>query len=300
MRNIIFGSVISAVCFSGFGVPASAFEPPQKLEKSSAQERMKLANEFLLASNVDGAIDQLRGMFVQNPKSFSNDCELDSDQLLKVQTAWINAVQKGFEPELIKKHLVNFHAQLLSKTQLQDLIAGKNTPLGKKIVALETRADIFSEATQSLGTENARISKSQALLNKDPERRALLSEIIKYSGGVDYQVQLMLTIAKSFLISFQSQFPDALGVHSNQITESQFAELGEVFKIALEPTLLPAFQMIYESLSNDELRMYAEFRKSDLGKKEVQVAMWAWERALSDISAGIGSAFVKALKAQDT
>ena len=275
-----------------FALLAIAIALGGNFASATEDTRTGLAASLLKKAQTPDAIAAWRTMLLA-PGALP-DCGCGPEGQDKMDAAWRTAVDTTFDAPAVLAKMQQVFANAFSVEELTQMLAFRDSPLGRRVSALES-----AQSTLPGGEERilAEIGAMRSELSRNPARRRLLEDITIALGGVDAQVDVLLNVSLGTAIGVGAATPDGRGrLTQEEIIAKVEAKRADLRKL-LAPMVLYNNASIYKSLRIDELRKYHHVLASELGRKSSRVVAAAFSEVLRDQALAIGVRFAKELDA---
>ena len=298
MMRVAGVCALSLGWFIALGGPASAGPDKLKHERVAnqqpgsaklpepANERLQLATALLDRLHVPHALQGWKAMLT----AAAPDCGCNGPAKAELATAWTTAVGRAYDSARLYDALRGAMAGSFSPADLRKSLAFRDTPLGRKITALEKPVAVDQKDAAS--AQLAILQGAQAL-DADPVRKKVVEEIVAASGGAKTLVATLLNVSIGASTGANAATPAGQPRMSDEqileAIEARRAPMVQVMKFAI----VGMYAVKFKSLSLNELQRYRNEAVSPLEIELRDVFMEAFNRELRAQSIDIGTHFAK-------
>lgn len=243
-----FLRLIALLCM--LGTPALAEPTLRDINEMSGFDEVVagFSEAFIGATNNPELVERPE---LREALALASEGAFDTDRM-------ISAIEDLVAPKISREHLTALHAFY-------------DSPLGRKISAVEVAAarDTQPEQTQQQGKEIL-----STLAERDPARLALYRDICDALDAIDLAESLVLNISYAMLAG-------AVGAARATVTDEELAtalqaQLGSIRELA-EATVFESMAWTYRDISPAELRDYLAFLKTPAAERFYDATMTAFE-----------------------
>lgn len=276
--------------------PALTGAAPARAQTSVTDAQRALAGSYLDAIHVDITADAWRKLLLA-PTAFP-DCGPggDADQQAKMNTAWQRAVERGFDPAAFRGSLVDAFALSFSEQELKDLIALRESPLGRKMSLLEKR---ISERQRDDAKNLDALAQIEKSLRSNPLRKKRFEELMAATGGTEPIVDMMIAASLGTALGTAAATPSGQPRMSvddiTGLVEASRPGLRRIF----QPIALYFYADTYSALSTDEVARAKDMMSLPVARKSTAIGLAASRAAMHAQAMRVGEAFARALMAQE-
>ena len=224
------------------------------------------------------------------------ECGGDETTQSRTKTAWQTAIQTAFDVEKFYGDLHAAFTQSFTAGELEQLLAFRNSLLGRKISLLE-KPD--TEGAQDAAAAMTKIGAMSRALKGDPARRKVMEELVAATGGVDALVDMLSNVSLGTSLGAAATTPAGQPRMTHAEILDMVGAARPVLREAVNPMIVPATAMIYKALTIQELRHYRDMLVSPLGRKASDIFLVALNKAMQAQAFAIGARFAKELNTQD-
>jgi Domain of unknown function (DUF4124) len=181
--------------------------------------------------------------------------KLDADRRRRVDAV----TGRDFHPDNFYGVLRSEFSRHVDEPRLNEVLAWYATPVGRRVAAAEVRfyaSDRRREVEEFVaGLANNRPS---------PVRVALLQRLDAASGATEGSLDLFIAINRSIIRVVEPLIPAQSRIGAGQI-ESQARQIRLRMQESLRQTNIFMMLLLYQGVTDDELRRYIEFLESEAG-----------------------------------
>jgi hypothetical protein len=224
------------------------------------------------------------------------ECGGDETTQSRTKTAWQTAIQTAFDVEKFYGDLHVAFTQSFTAGELEQLLAFRNSLLGRKISLLE-KPD--TEGAPDAAAAMAKIGAASRALQGDPARRKVMEQLVAATGGVDALVDMLSNVSLGTSLGAAATTPAGQPRMTHGEILDMVGAARPVLREAVNPMIVPATAMVYKALTIQELRQYRDMLVSPLGRKASAIFLVALNKAMQAQAFAIGARFAKELNAQD-
>jgi hypothetical protein len=276
-------------------VVASAWADTGRLAaEASAAGKPVLVARLLEKARLGAAIEAWQGMLLSADGVPECDCE-DDAQRQRFTAAWQAAVTSAFDGRAIVAEFEAGYAAAFSISELGELLAFFETPLGKKVGAIEREA-IESETTEADAL--AGMVASMQALEAAPERKIVLRQLTARMGGEEAMVEMFVNLGVGAALGAAAATPAG----RPRIDEASIVAAVEQGREELRKTLAAAViaqnAWMYRSLSLGELKQYEELYATPLWQRSTALSIVLFNRAMRRQALAIGARFAREWNAE--
>lgn len=249
----------------------------------------QLALRVLTRQHLDQGILQWKEMLNSAP---APTCGCGAAAQAKIADNWRRSVDGAFGRLDFLDEIVETYVRTFTAAELAALDKFSMSPLGTAIFEAENprRAN---ELTARLAAMEPKAV--QRALDAEPERKRLLQDLLAASGGIDVQVDTMMSVALAVNIGAAAVLPKG-GPRPDTAEVQALVEAGRAaYRATLDAVALPYIYLTYKDLSTAQLRQYAAFLKSPLGVRNQKLLNASVRAVLTARAIDIGGRFTKAM-----
>jgi Domain of unknown function (DUF4124)/Uncharacterized protein conserved in bacteria (DUF2059) len=230
--------------------------PPDEANRPPAPSAPAADSSVERLLDVTGLKHQARLVAAQTREtlrgSFGN---LDDERRRRVDAI----TDRDFHPDAFYGVLRSEFGRHFNEPWLNDVIAWYASPVGRRIAAAEVR---FYAIDRRREVEDF----VAGLVNNRPSavRVALLQRLDAASGSTEGSLDLFVAINRSIIRVVEPLIPAASRVGAGQ-RESQARQIRLQMQEALKQVNVVTMLLLYQGLTDDELRSYIEFLETDAG-----------------------------------
>lgn len=224
------------------------------------------------------------------------ECGGDEATETRTKAAWRTAIQTAFDVEKFYGDLHAAFTQSFTAGELEQLLAFRNSLLGRKISLLE-KPD--TEGAPDAAAAMAKIGAMSRALKGDPARRKVMEEMVAATGGVDALVDMLSNVSLGTSLGAAATTPAGQPRMTHGEILDMVGAARPVLREAVNPMIVPATAMVYKALTIQELRHYRDMLVSPLGRKASNIFLVALNKAMQAQAFAIGVRFAKELSAQE-
>lgn len=261
-KKILVTTCVIASLSTGSAFAAPATSPSQVKEGFGAkieddterQARSAVITQIMAASGMDELMEQLPALVAMGMDQ-SPPPPVESDVLEKFRTT----VLQSFDSTRTRPMLVRFFEQRYDNRRYTEIVAMLDTPLAKKMTALELQAQTPEAQQEMMQFANSMLSQPS------PQRLALVERIDQVQRATESMVELQVMMASAVMKSMNQIVPV-----EQKLTDEQMTQMLEQMR---EQSLSPARQFMqlsmvytYRSLPDNELEEYVQLQESTVGR----------------------------------
>ena len=273
---------------SALAVPAA----PAAADAAVDDRRAAIAATLLDRLNVRDIAEGWQKMIVGSLP----ECGCDEVARARAKLAWRTAVEHAFDAELFRAEMHKALATSFTVKELTEILAFRDTPLGRKLSALEKPQNAEQK---DMARAMAELGEAQKALNREPARRKLMEDLVAATGGVDAMVDMLSSISLGTALGAAAATPEG----QPRMTQGEIMAMVDgarpTIRLAVGPIVVPATAMLYKSLTVQELKRYRDILLTPLGRKSSQVMLASLRRAMQAQAFAIGARFAKELGVQE-
>jgi hypothetical protein len=241
-----------------------------------------LVERLMKVSNLDRQVDQ----FIQQ---FSSGAQSAAGSNPELNDIFCQALA-GFDPQKAKRKIRTYYRKHLDDKTMVALVAWGYGPLGTKIRTAEAGMNLTN-------MQDVQQLLSDFEQNPPPaERMALIRELDKAGRGTEMALQLVMDAASGAISAIPADSQD------KKKARKEIDALLKQQRDTIEPQLRTQVQAglaaTYKNLSDDELREYIAFEKTEPAVKYTTATMGALSELTRDMSASMIKSIVKAVEAK--
>ncbi len=232
-------------------------------------------DELMQRSGINQQMEQIEADI--SPSLQEADGQLPGDAMQKLEQVML----KEFAAETLKQSIRQQLQTRLSRSDIKTVLKWLNSPLGKKITAL-----------QMANSGNANVDDMQESIDEllaDSERFELMRELNAVSGTSD--AMLAMTLAMQEAMFYGLKASTAHSELDDNMIQQMMSMAKQQLQTQMELMAVSSLLHSYRDLSISEIKQYINFASSPAGKNYHQ----AFIQALSDAMAKAGDEVGKAL-----
>ena len=214
----------------------------------------------------------------------------------RTKAAWRTAIETAFDVEKFYGDLHAAFTQSFTASELEQMLAFRNSPLGRKISLLE-KPNLEDE--QDAAAAMARIGAMSRALKGDPARRKVMEQLVAATGGVDALVDMLSNVSLGTSLGAAATTPAGQPRMTHGEILDMVGAARPVLREAVNPMIVPVTAMVYKALTIQELRQYRDMLVSPLGRKASAIFLVALNKVMQTQAFAIGARFAKELSAQE-
>ena len=169
------------------------------------------------------------------------------------KTTLMGCVRAAYAPELLRAPALDAVSGTLQPSDLAPLQAWFESPLGKKIAAIET-----SSAKETPDPQERLERGNAALASASEARKASLQAIITETHSVDMMADTLIEMALAVQQGMAGADPSAPGPSVTEI-KSNLSSRRPQLLAHYGQISVPAYAFTYRDLGDDELKQYADY-----------------------------------------
>jgi hypothetical protein len=199
-----------------------------------------------------------------------------------VQERLGNAAEAAYAPARLRELMLAAVAADLSPADAVPLLAWYNSPLGKKIVALE-------EVPFDPNVDPATLlqAKTQAYAQASRVRQAALKRLSTVIHAAEFNANITVGVMLGVQQGFMGALPDEPGPSLAERRASIESLLPQLVKM-MEMPLLATYARMYRSLGDAEFTKYINFLSSPAGQRFNTLLMQAMDKAMTECARDLG------------
>lgn len=213
---------------------------------AQAERQQQLIDEVFELSGIDT-------LFVQMPILIESTFAQMEAQKVDARIGEVKQIMtKAFAPKMLRKTAISYIGKQLSVSQLKQIRKQLQSPLARKVTALE------NEATKANSTAKM-MAYAQYLQNNPPaeSRIELIAELINASNAVEASLAVRTEFFRGFMEAASQLDPVDKRMSSAQIDEQITMLRGQMEETTAQEVIL-AFLYTYQSLEDSELKRYTK------------------------------------------
>lgn len=181
----------------------------------------------------------------------------------------------AFAPGFLAHAVRDDLAARLSPADVKAILAWLDTDLGRKVSRLESRDEI-----------TARLSAQPDPPAVSKRRARLLDRLLRAGNFADIMVDIQYRLVEAMLRGMAAEDPARAAGVEPMLAELRARRAQELAHI--KASLAQDFRVLYEPLSDDELRRYVRFSESPLGVRYNRAVILAFNNGLVEAAAAFG------------
>jgi Uncharacterized protein conserved in bacteria (DUF2059) len=239
-----------------------------------------LVEQLMKASNLDRQIDQ----FIQQFSSGALSASGDNPELNDIFVQALN----GFDAQKAKRKIRAYYRSHLDRNTLEALLAWTRTPLGVKIRDAETGMSVTS-------LEDVQQMLSDFENNPPPAARlALIRDLDKAGQATEMALQLVTEAAAGAISAIPGSSADRK--QARKEIDSIIKQQKGIIEPQVRTQVEAALAATYKGLSDNEMREYIAFTRTEPAAKFNKATMGALSEMTRDMSASMIRNIVKAVE----
>jgi len=255
------------------------------LSAVESKDKTRIINQLIDDSGMKEMIEQLPAMvavsFDQQPPP-----PINRDKFDKFREHFIQV----FDPVKIRRTVTNnFSAQYEAK-RFSELLALVNSPLAKKMTALEVEASTPQAQQEMMQMGDVIMGEAS------PSRLELVQKLDEVMSATESGLDMQMMMTESMMINMNKIVPS-----TQRMTEEQ---LGQMLNQIRMQSLFPARQYMqlsfvyaYRTISDSELNEYIQLYQSEIGRWSVSLMREVWlnvsENIATDLAGRIKKEFIE-------
>lgn len=275
------------------GLPASAQDRPAMADAERPPDKVSLAAALIEKARLAAAIEAWQQMLMSADSVPECGCDEDARRERFAQ-AWQAAVSGAFDARTIIAEFEAGYAKAFSAAELEELLAFFDTPLGRKVGAIEQAVEAETSEADTL----VEMATSMQALEAAPERKIVLRQLTARMGGEEAIVEMFVNLGIGTALGAAAATP----VGRPRIDEATIVAEVEQGREELRKTLAAALiahnAWMYRSLSIGELKQYDELYATPLWRRSTALSILLFNRAMRKQALAIGSAFAREWNAE--
>ena len=258
-----------------FATPATTLAQKHSAGKGASGD---LVEQLMRVSNLDRQVDQ----FIQQFSSGAQSAAGSNPELNDI----FSQALAGFDPQKAKRKIRTYYRKHLDNKTMEALVAWGNGPLGTRVREAEAAMSVTS------------MQDVEQLLNdfeQNPPpagRLALIRELDKAGRGTEMALQLVMDAASGAISAIPADTMDKKKARME--IDALMKEQREAIEPQLRTQVQAGLAATYKSLSDNELREYIAFAKTEPAVKYTKATMGALSELTRDMSASMIKSIVKA------
>lgn len=249
----------------------------QPVDRKNDIDEVGLIDRVLQLSGAKKQLEEIPDYF--DAQSVQYQTKMKPEVYTKVR----QIMEDAFRSETLYQAVVNYFKDNFDRQKLITVLDWLEFPLTKKMSQLEVESSSV-EAIQEM-------KKFAAGLQNNPptqERLALVQELDKVVGASDTAVGAMLAMYQTLIKTMNPFFPPEEQLKEGQLEEQLNKAKMQLQSVSKDNTLI-SFLYTYRSVSDDELRRYIDFYKTDTGSWFTKMANEALIKAVEKCSEDMGN-----------
>lgn len=252
-----------------FGHGLAQAEVPESTAKDLLQKSGYWDQVGDIAPQVQDSFAQMMGSVGQKPSE---------TELARAKKVLSNA----FDPDRMRAVSLRIVSQKLSAKHVDALNRWYNTTLGQTITQLEKDASKQFGDPREIMTQGA-----EALSKVTKERRRLLEQLSKATQAAESLTQIVINSAIASHRGVVAAMPNAKLISEGELRRALEGNRAQLLSMNTAMTLA-GFAKTYESLTQDNLRAYINFLRSEAGARFNALSSEALDAAMSEASNEVG------------
>lgn len=237
---------------------------------AAADSREELIAKYIKLSGVENALDsfpdQIEALSTQRlMTSKTPETDKKSTELLK----------ESFDERRVKKELITFISSKMDDALLQSLLKWYESPLAQKVVDEESKS--------SGADKQANLLRYLAGLQENPpaqDRITLIQEVEASTQLSELTTNITIEVMKGMFKTINLSLPKEKQVELADI-EKDISDTKPLLKEEFRKQMILSSFYSYRNLSNDELKEYIAFYKTEAGQKEIEITGSALSHVLN-------------------
>ncbi len=271
------------------GTVLTAFLLLPALTSGQAPDRAQL-DELYLKSGLAALVDQIpAGVQAGFAQAFGDDA---NSSLTRSQRQIIHArIPLAYVPDDMRPGIEAALAARLTAADVQFVLAWLDSPLGRQATALESAA-AAPEAMKAMQAFAAELQQSPP----PAERVALLESLAAAVKAAENAVEVVMNTQLAVAVGMTAMLP-AEQQKPFEVIRDQLEYYRPQITAAMQRQTIIAFLYTYRALSEDEIRNYIRFAKSEEGVRYHAAASDGLRQALTAGSLRLGAMIAEILEA---
>lgn len=184
-------------------------------------------------------------------------------------------------------------AENLNDADITEILKWLNSPLGQKITRIEENGS----------TVEAEQAKQDFMMSFDPqsvpqERLTVIENLESAIKATDLLMTIILSSQKAIMMAVMPYIPVEQRITAKEI-DMQVEMNRPILQSQYEDYIVGSMIFIYQELSDEELKSYAEFAQSPMGSKYHKVTSNAFSEAFTQAAAAFGDEIGSAIPAEN-
>lgn len=219
----------------------------------------------------------------------------DAEAARRLREAWERGVEQAFDVTAISREMQLRLARLSSIEDLEEQAAFLDTPIGRRIIAVEAA---YSTETPPDAERAVRIVKAAADLKRRPERASLMRRLLTAMKTEETLVTVLSTMQSAVALGAEAASPQG----RPRLDETEIAGLVEDAKVPLRQlvsaTTLPTYADMWRNLPDADLEHYARQLELPGSQHVVAASAAVYGELMQRTAFAIGGAFARELAAE--
>lgn len=267
----------------GQSLAVAAVAPPQVdvgraagvKESSIAPARLEVINKIMADAGVDEMVAQLPDMVAMG---FDQQHQQSSMPIEKQEFDQFRAtLLRAFDPARTRPVLVRFLDEHYDERSYADMIALLNTPLAKKMTALELASQTPQAQQEMMAFANT------TLAQLSPSRQGLIERIDRAHQASEALVETQTMIAGAIMRNINRIVPEDKKLPAERLTQ-MLAQMREQMLPPSRQFMRLNMAYAYRSVADDELAEYTRLVESETGRALTGLLRDAWLHLFEDLS----------------
>lgn len=261
----------------------AAVPPPQvdsgraagAMDPAISPARLEVINQIMADAGMDEMVTQLPDMVAMG---FGQQHQQSSMPIEKEEFDQFRAtVLRTFDPARTRPALVRFLDEHYDERRYADMAALLNTPLAKKMTALELASQTPQAQQEMMAFANT------TLAQLSPPRLALIERLDRAQQASEAMVETQMMIAGAIMKNMNRIVPEDKKLPAEQLTQ-MLAQLREQSLPSARQFLRLNMAYAYRSVPDAELADYTQLMESDTGRSLTGLLRDAWLDLFEDLS----------------
>lgn len=286
-------AVALALVVIATGVSASANERAAIADGERLADKTALAATLLDKARLGAAIEAWQQMLMGADSV--PDCACDDDAWReRFVAAWQAAVRNAFDARTIVAEFEAGYATAFSAAELSELLAFFDTPLGRKVGALEQAVEEETSEAEAL----AAMAASMKALEGMPRRKMVLKQLTARMGGEEAMVEMFVNLGIGTALGAAAATPAGRPRIDEATIVAEVEQGREALRKSLAAAVIAQNAWMYRSLSLDELEQYDALYATPLWRRSTALSILLFNRAMRKQALAIGAAFAREWNAE--
>lgn len=286
-------AVAVALVVISTGVPALAGERAINPDGERSVDKSALVATLLDRARLGAAIEAWQQMLMSADSV--PECACDDDaRRERFAAAWQAAVRSAFDARTIIAEFETGYATAFSVGELAELLAFFDTPLGRKVGAIEQAVEAETSEADAL----AAMAASMQALEAMPERKMVLKKLTARMGGEEAIVEMFVNLGIGTALGAAAATPAGRPRIDEATIVAEVEQGREELRKTMAAAVIAQNAWMYRSLSLAELEQYDALYATPLWRRSTALSILLFNRAMRKQALAIGAAFAREWNAE--